>query len=172
MSAPAHKTSFFPPPPAGGAPQGSYPAPPRQTPSPQPPYGSSGGRTSYPPPGGQQTIPIRTAETPESGQYPPPPATYEDQPGIPEETEGDEGEEGDAGSTAAPFLGASTTVDDVGTFNGGSYRISHRDCNTILTIQLAIGCPFNAKPGKFSLFSCSSNPRFICPAPVRATIRS
>lgn len=41
----------------------------------------------------------------------------------------------------------SATVDDVGTFNGGSYRISHRDCNTIITIQLAMGCPLDAKPG-------------------------
>ena len=39
------------------------------------------------------------------------------------------------------------TTDDVGTFNGGSYRISHRDTNTILTVQLAIGCPLTAKPG-------------------------
>ncbi|CAK7235312.1 hypothetical protein SCUCBS95973_009226 [Sporothrix curviconia] len=53
--------------------------------------------------------------------------------------------------TGAPapgmFTGAAAVVDDVGTFNGGSYRISHRDCNTILTIQLAIGCPLTAKPG-------------------------
>ncbi|KAF2030616.1 DUF124-domain-containing protein, partial [Setomelanomma holmii] len=41
----------------------------------------------------------------------------------------------------------STTADDVGTFNGGSYRVSHRDTNTILTVQLAIGCPLTAKPG-------------------------
>lgn len=46
------------------------------------------------------------------------------------------------------FAGAgSTQTDDVGTFNGGSYRVSHRDTNTILTVQLAIGCPFTAKPG-------------------------
>lgn len=45
------------------------------------------------------------------------------------------------------FQGASATHDDVGTFNGGSYRISHRDSNTILTIQLAMGCPVAAKPG-------------------------
>ncbi|KAK5987257.1 hypothetical protein PT974_11381 [Cladobotryum mycophilum] len=56
-------------------------------------------------------------------------------------------------STGAPpptnFVGAGavTTADDVGTFNGGSYRISHRDTNTILTIQLAMGCPLAAKPG-------------------------
>ncbi|KAJ4993816.1 Uncharacterized protein SVAN01_00870 [Stagonosporopsis vannaccii] len=46
------------------------------------------------------------------------------------------------------FAGAgSTQADDVGTFNGGSYRVSHRDTNTILTVQLAIGCPFTARPG-------------------------
>ncbi|EMC92440.1 hypothetical protein BAUCODRAFT_27721 [Baudoinia panamericana UAMH 10762] len=45
------------------------------------------------------------------------------------------------------FTGASATIDDVGTFNGGSYRISHRDTNTIVTIQLAIGCPLTVKPG-------------------------
>jgi len=38
-------------------------------------------------------------------------------------------------------------MDDVGTFNGGSYRISHRDSNTLLTLQLAMGCPLTAKPG-------------------------
>jgi hypothetical protein len=42
----------------------------------------------------------------------------------------------------------SASADDVGTFNGGSYRVSHRDTNSILTVQLAIGCPFTAKPGK------------------------
>lgn len=49
---------------------------------------------------------------------------------------------------AGQFVGASTTQDDVGTFNGGSYRISHRDSNTIVTIQLAFGCPLTAKPGR------------------------
>lgn len=45
------------------------------------------------------------------------------------------------------FVGAGATVDDVGTFNGGSYRISHRDSNTVCTVQLAIGCPLTVKPG-------------------------
>ena len=46
------------------------------------------------------------------------------------------------------FTGAGTnTQNDVGTFNGGSYRISHRDTNTILTLQIAMGCPITAKPG-------------------------
>ena len=46
------------------------------------------------------------------------------------------------------FVGAGATQqDDVGTFNGGSYRISHRDTNSIVTLQLAMGCPITAKPG-------------------------
>lgn len=49
--------------------------------------------------------------------------------------------------SSGQFVGATAVVDDVGTFNGGSYRISHRDSNTILTIQLAMGCPLGAKPG-------------------------
>ena len=54
----------------------------------------------------------------------------------------------DAGApTAAHFVGAGATKDDIGTFNGGSYRVSHRDTNTLLTVQLAAGCPLTAKPG-------------------------
>jgi len=37
--------------------------------------------------------------------------------------------------------------DDTGTFNGGAYRISHRDTNSLLTVQLAVGCPLHVKPG-------------------------
>jgi hypothetical protein len=37
--------------------------------------------------------------------------------------------------------------DCVGNFNGGSYRIDHRDCNSLLTLMLAAGCPVQAKPG-------------------------
>ena len=57
------------------------------------------------------------------------------------------------------FAGAgSTSADDVGTFNGGSYRVSHRDTNTILTVQLAIGCPLTAKPGAYSSIEKQQNP--------------
>ncbi|RAO72213.1 uncharacterized protein BHQ10_008225 [Talaromyces amestolkiae] len=46
------------------------------------------------------------------------------------------------------FRGAqSTGSDDVGTFNGGSYRISHRSVNSIVTLQLAMGAPLDARPG-------------------------
>ena len=54
---------------------------------------------------------------------------------------------------------ASASADDVGTFNGGSYRVSHRDTNSILTVQLAIGCPFTAKPGT-SCSTCSISSRY------------
>ena len=50
--------------------------------------------------------------------------------------------------TYGEFRGAATTNEDnVGTFNGGSYRISHRDSNSLLILQLAIGAPLVAKPG-------------------------
>lgn len=53
-----------------------------------------------------------------------------------------------SGVPSGQFTGAqSVHGDSVGTFNGGSYRISHRDTNTILTLQLAVGCPVTAKPG-------------------------
>ncbi len=56
----------------------------------------------------------------------------------------------DHGAPAAGhFIGASATQDDVGTFNGGSYRISHRDTNSIVTLQLAVGCPLTVKPGMY-----------------------
>lgn len=51
---------------------------------------------------------------------------------------------------AAPgqFVEATGTYEDsVGTFNGGSFRISHRDSNSVLTVQLAQNCPLTAKPG-------------------------
>ncbi|KAF2758530.1 DUF124-domain-containing protein [Pseudovirgaria hyperparasitica] len=59
------------------------------------------------------------------------------------------------GPSQSHFIGAGTTQDDVGTFNGGSYRVSHRDTNTILTVQLAMGCPLVAKPGAMIAMSPS-----------------
>ena len=50
----------------------------------------------------------------------------------------------------AQFVGAMATTDTVGTFNGGAYRISHRDANTILSIQLAKRAPVHAKPGNYA----------------------
>lgn len=61
-----------------------------------------------------------------------------------------------SGVQPGQFTGAkATTSDDVGTFNGGSYRVSHRDTNSILTLQLAVGCPISAKPGAMIAMSHS-----------------
>jgi hypothetical protein len=51
---------------------------------------------------------------------------------------------------AGQFTGVQASPDDIGTFNGGSFRISHRDTNSVLTLQLAMGCPVTAKPGSYS----------------------
>jgi hypothetical protein len=51
----------------------------------------------------------------------------------------------DAARVAAAQL---ATADDVGSFNGGAYRISHRNTNSIVTVQLAIGCPLHVKSGE------------------------
>jgi hypothetical protein len=123
----------------------------------------------------QSEIPLRTVASPDSSTAqklytstpPPPPPAFAPPPEQPspadrkpeiEESSDEEDEKAPvrqhAGfiSGAPPpelFVGAQSiaAVDDVGTFNGGSYRISHRDSNTILTIQLAVGCPLKAKPG-------------------------
>jgi len=126
---PQPQGGYYPPPPEKAQyntpPPGQYPPPP-----------SNGGQQQfYPPPpqqfpGAQQRQPFsspgaavpvtQTAYDPTRQSLPPQPAT------------------------AAP--GASIT-DTNGTFNGGSYRIDHRDSNTLLNLQLAHGCPIEAKPG-------------------------
>ncbi|RJE19267.1 DUF124 domain protein [Aspergillus sclerotialis] len=73
---------------------------------------------------------------------------------IPSETQNTE--RASISSASALALGPlGTVMDDVGTFNGGSYRISHRDTNSVLTIQLAMGCPLTAKPGAMIAMSHS-----------------
>ncbi|KAI0179226.1 DUF124-domain-containing protein [Hypoxylon sp. FL1284] len=150
---PQHPQYAYPPPP-----QQSYPAPPQQPVSPPPKIETHTPVNQPPPPqpAQQASLPIRNegALTPPSGSAP----SYRDS--APNASDGYPNEKAQSilgtgpshsRSTSAPapaqFQGAAATLDDVGTFNGGSYRISHRDCNTIITIQLAMGCPINAKPG-------------------------
>lgn len=110
---------------------------------------------------------MRPAATPDSQQQqqfaaPPPAFSQADTSSYPPEKQGapeptlDTSNPANLASGAPPaghFVGASATTDDIGTFNGGSYRISHRDCNTILTVQLAMGAPLNAKPGSMIAMS-------------------
>ncbi|KAH1488518.1 hypothetical protein LV164_002767 [Aspergillus fumigatus] len=136
---PPPNSGAFPPPPQpspGFPPQNfSYPPPPKQpTPaSPQPgdayaaayatnPYGQSS--ASPPPqPQGHQSTPSQSSNMAVQAQRT------------------------SAGPSQFSQFVTSTSQDDVGTFNGGSYRISHRDTNSLLTLQLAVGCPIEAKPG-------------------------
>ncbi|KAL9600503.1 MAG: hypothetical protein Q9219_003154 [cf. Caloplaca sp. 3 TL-2023] len=145
----------YPPPPTspGYAPQQSYPPPPSgqppaashaSYPPPPPQYANNGPRTSFQPPPEKYTEP--PPATGHTGGHP----SFQ-QPSLNPEKPLNTNEPSQMpGGAPAPghFAGVTSTQDDVGTFNGGSYRISHRDSNTILTLQLAMGCPLNAKPGK------------------------
>ncbi|KAI0107124.1 tryptophan RNA-binding attenuator protein-like domain-containing protein [Nemania sp. FL0031] len=168
---PPHQ-SYPPPQQSYPPPQQSYPAPPQQSISPPPKTGTP---ASYRPPPSQQSfqtpppnqqhmnLAIRN-----NGVATPPgnaPGYAEVAPnapqGYPQEKPSPQQAQQPSSAAAPPpapnmsagapaagqFAGASATMDDVGTFNGGSYRISHRDCNTIVTIQLAMGCPLTARPG-------------------------
>ncbi|KAI9172509.1 hypothetical protein HJFPF1_02011 [Paramyrothecium foliicola] len=177
QASPSQGTAYPPPPQLSPSPQlhqptpVNYPPPPVSAPTHQ--------RT----PSQQASLAIRPTATPTSqGQNtpPPPPPQYpqDNSPYPPEKQTGHEsagsapgaasggasgpltaaGLSGSFVSGAPPpdqFVGAMAVSDDVGTFNGGSYRISHRDCNTILTIQLAMGAPLSAKPGAMIAMSHS-----------------
>lgn len=113
-------------PPPPQQPQGQYPPPP-QTPQGQypPPSNTGAAPISHPPPVTQ------AAFDPAHSAIPPP---------VPQQT---------------AAQGNNTVTDTIGTFNGGSYRIDHRDTNTLLTLQLAHGCPIQAKPGAMVAMSPS-----------------
>ncbi|PWI75128.1 DUF124 domain-containing protein [Purpureocillium lilacinum] len=169
---PGHAVNYPPPPPAGQptpspqphqpAPQQHYAPPPATPPAHQgqpPQQVHQQQQQQYHPPQQQTSIPIRPAATPDvkqPPQYDAPPAFPDTEAPYPPEKQGHHEQHLDTSNPvnlvagappAGHFVGAGAVVDDVGTFNGGSYRISHRDTNTILTIQLAMGCPFDAKPG-------------------------
>ncbi|KAI9806738.1 MAG: hypothetical protein M1825_006195 [Sarcosagium campestre] len=148
MSAPPPQGNFYPPPPnpgAQGAPQGQfYPPPPPQQSPPQAGYA--------PPPGGYAPPPSQSPAQHgghEKQNY----AAHEKNAAIPQQGSlpplnvDEPGQMPGGAPDASHFVGASATQDDIGTFNGGSYRVSHRDSNSVLTVQLAKMCPLTAKPG-------------------------
>ncbi|KAI9728254.1 MAG: hypothetical protein M1834_007747 [Cirrosporium novae-zelandiae] len=133
----------YPPPPQQASPQnGGYPPPPQMQPAP----GGRHSSISHPPP------PSQTPERQQSYSQALPMS-----PGMPLASPGlaSPGFPPNGGVAQMPggappaghFIGAQATQDDVGTFNGGSFRISHRDTNSLLTFQLAMGCPLSVKPG-------------------------
>ncbi|KAK7427875.1 hypothetical protein QQZ08_005648 [Neonectria magnoliae] len=162
----------YPPPPTS-APAQNYLQQQQQQPTPTPPQGQA---QYAPPPGQQTTLAMRPVASPDQQQFDAPPPAFQDTGSSypPEKPTHDLNHHqqqqqqqqllqqqqqlqqqqpqgismtGSGAPQTGQFTGASATHDDVGTFNGGSYRISHRDSNTILTIQLAMGCPVTAKPG-------------------------
>ncbi|KAF2964739.1 hypothetical protein GQX73_g8829 [Xylaria multiplex] len=155
--APPQQQSVSPPPNTGTP--ASYPPPPAQPSFPSPPpqqqhmnlaLRNNGAMT---PPG---NVPAYSEAAPNAPQGYPQEKPPQQQLQSPQQVQSPQ--PSSAGSIPAPnmsagapsagqFIGASATMDDVGTFNGGSYRISHRDCNTIVTVQLAMGCPLIARPG-------------------------
>ncbi|KAF1938546.1 DUF124-domain-containing protein [Clathrospora elynae] len=163
---------YFAPPPGGQ----SYPPPPTSPPAhqqqhyPLPPggqpqqYAPPTEQQHFPPPGQQQAPPQLSQQplspgfggfpgsTPSASPHPDPRAASQAHPGMGQPQMSQQAipqapQFAGVGASASTGGAGSTTADDVGTFNGGSYRVSHRDTNTILTVQLAIGCPFTAKPG-------------------------
>ncbi|KAK1654405.1 tryptophan RNA-binding attenuator protein-like domain-containing protein [Colletotrichum phormii] len=149
---PSQNQAQYPPPPglSQQQQQQQYQSPPQQSPQPSPQHQQQHQQTQ---------LPLRQSGTPDSQpQFSPPPPAFDGPPeasSLPEkqyveEAPVDTSNPSNLVGGAPPpqhFIGATATVDDVGTFNGGSYRISHRDSNTILTVQLAMGCPLQAKPG-------------------------
>ncbi|KIW01032.1 uncharacterized protein PV09_07546 [Verruconis gallopava] len=121
---PTQQQHAYAPPPQSGTPQQNYPPPPTQQ---YPPPGQAPGHVGSPPP-------VHGYSSPPPAQPVPQAAPPQQSPGHPPQ----------GGQTS---FSSHASADDVGTFNGGAYRISHRDTNSILTIQLAMGCPIHAKPG-------------------------
>ncbi|KAF1812399.1 DUF124-domain-containing protein [Eremomyces bilateralis CBS 781.70] len=144
---PGQQQQYYPPPPpsSGGHPPPGYPPPPNQPPQQQ--YGEKApGGYASPPPHQQYGAPPPQATHPGHTPSPVPVAQPPQSQQAPMNMNAPGAMPGGA-PPAQHFVGAHTNQDDVGTFNGGSYRISHRDTNSILTLQLAMGCPLTAKPG-------------------------
>ncbi|RHZ46950.1 AIM24 family protein [Aspergillus thermomutatus] len=134
----------FPPPPQpspGFPPHNfSYPPPPKQPTPASPPPGEAHAAAYATHPG------MANPYGPSSVSPPPQPPSHQSTPSQSSHMAAQAQRTSVGPSQFGQFVN-STTQDDVGTFNGGSYRISHRDSNSILTLQLAVGCPIEAKPG-------------------------
>ncbi|KAF2403942.1 DUF124-domain-containing protein [Trichodelitschia bisporula] len=145
----------FPPPPQAQA----YPPPPSQSPA-AAAYPPPSGTPQYAPPLQQQYAPPpqQQFQPPPQASAPPaaaPPQSAPQQTASPAPVNLSNPVNMVGGAPGAAHFSGHARADDVGTFNGGAYRISHRDTNTILTIQLAIGCPLVTRPGAMIAMSPS-----------------
>lgn len=159
----------FPPPPQpspGFAPPNfSYPPPPRQSPPPNGPmHGAYPGPPVSPP---AATPPVNDNQQYAQQQYVQQNALAQQQniaaaqqkPRTPSlSTQSPPAVQLYGAPAPGQFTGAQAANEDsIGTFNGGSYRISHRDSNSLLTLQLAVGCPLIAKPGMMTSITPGQN---------------
>ncbi|KAL6704094.1 hypothetical protein ACN47E_008757 [Coniothyrium glycines] len=146
-SPPAHQQQHYPPPP-GGAPQQYAPPPDHGQQQHFPPPGGAAQQAPAQPQSQPQQLPISPYGAPSASPHPVD-ARAGGHPGLgqPQLSQQQIPQQPQFAGATANAGPQTITADDVGTFNGGSYRVSHRDTNTILTVQLAMGCPFTAKPG-------------------------
>ncbi|KAL7275909.1 hypothetical protein RUND412_001128 [Rhizina undulata] len=159
---------YYPPPPEKS--QQQYPPPPGHEQSSQstPSLGQQQQQQYPPPPTSQQQYfppppppPVQPQQPPQQSpqqqQYPPPPANPHRVSLPPQQLAYDPARNGPPPMPLQiPQPSASNSViDTIGTFNGGSYRIDHRDTNTVLTLELAHGCPIVARPGAMIAMSPS-----------------
>ncbi|KAL2846968.1 tryptophan RNA-binding attenuator protein-like domain-containing protein [Aspergillus pseudoustus] len=146
---PQPSSGFAQPSPGFPPPNFSYPPPPTQQPPPQTEFPPP---PSVSPPASEKTYSSHNAATFAANTalpQPPPPAVNEKMyASLPQSPAPQASQRMSQSFGGATFTGAQSTAgDDIGTFNGGSYRISHRDTNSLLTLQLAVGCPLQVKPG-------------------------
>ncbi|KAF3932223.1 hypothetical protein ABW20_dc0110304 [Dactylellina cionopaga] len=148
QGSPPPQGGYYPPPPE----KGNY-APPPGAPPTQPSYAPP--QQSFAPPPNQFSPPPQDSRGSQQYFSPPPqnfapptgPPPQQQQP-VQQQQAFPSGQQASAGSS-----GISQEL--VGQFNGGSYRIDHRDSNTILTMNLAHGCPITAKPGAMVAMAAS-----------------
>ncbi|KAF3940409.1 hypothetical protein ABW19_dt0203593 [Dactylella cylindrospora] len=149
------------PPPQGGY----YPPPPEKGNYPPPSGPPPGGQQFAPPP--QQFAPPPTQFSPPPNQFSPPPQDnrgsqqyFQPPPqqfAPPTQPPPQQQQQQQAFPSAPQAAAASSAISQelTGQFNGGSYRIDHRDSNTILTMNLAHGCPVVGKPGAMVAMSAT-----------------
>ncbi|KAF3089603.1 hypothetical protein TWF569_005598 [Orbilia oligospora] len=157
QGSPPPQGGYYPPPPEKGnypPPSGAPPGQPSFAPPPQQSFAPPPQQSFAPPP--NQFSPPPQEQRGSQQYFSPPPQNFgpPSGPPPPQQTPQQQPQQNfqqgppQAGPSApVAQVGGAISQELVGQFNGGSYRIDHRDSNTILTMNLAHGCPITAKPG-------------------------
>ncbi|EPS36220.1 hypothetical protein H072_10259 [Dactylellina haptotyla CBS 200.50] len=158
QGSPPPQGGYYPPPPE----KGNYP-PPSGAPPGQPSYAPPGQQHFSPPPNQTFAPPPNQFSPPPTDQrgsqqyFSPPPQNFAPPSGPPPPQAQQQGPPPQSFPSGPQASATSSAISQelVGQFNGGSYRIDHRDSNTILTMNLAHGCPVTAKPGAMVAMAAS-----------------